>query len=60
MIQVSPVLSTLSQSIASEYGIAAMPTFMMIKDGAKVDEVVGAAKERLKAMIEKYRTVAAS
>ncbi|RCH88122.1 hypothetical protein CU097_009703 [Rhizopus azygosporus] len=29
--------------IASEYGIRAMPTVMFFKDGAKVDDMVGAA-----------------
>ncbi|CEG77614.1 Putative Thioredoxin [Rhizopus microsporus] len=29
--------------IASEYGIRAMPTVMFFKDGAKADEMVGAA-----------------
>lgn len=37
--------------IASENGISAMPTFMVFKDGKKVNELVGAAKDRLKAMV---------
>jgi thioredoxin-like negative regulator of GroEL len=30
-----------------------MPTFVIVKDGEKVDELVGASKEKLEAMIQK-------
>jgi thioredoxin-like negative regulator of GroEL len=31
-----------------------MPTFQVFKDGKKVDELVGASKDKLKALVEKY------
>jgi len=40
--------------VASECGISAMPTFQVWKGGEKVGELVGASKERLKELIEKY------
>ncbi|ODQ81236.1 hypothetical protein BABINDRAFT_29516, partial [Babjeviella inositovora NRRL Y-12698] len=36
-----------AQSIAAEYGVTGMPTFILLKDGAKVDKVVGAAPQKL-------------
>jgi thioredoxin 1 len=40
--------------VAQEYGIRAMPTFLIFKDGEKVDEVVGANPVQLEAVIKKY------
>ncbi|KAI8472417.1 MAG: thioredoxin [Monoraphidium minutum] len=40
--------------VAGACGISAMPTFMVFKNGAKVDEFVGASKEKLKAFCDKY------
>ncbi|GBF98438.1 thioredoxin H-type [Raphidocelis subcapitata] len=40
--------------VAATCGISAMPTFQVWKNGAKVDEFVGAAKDKLKAFCEKY------
>eukprot|EP00879_Flechtneria_rotunda_P000275 GHRR01000361.1.p1 GENE.GHRR01000361.1~~GHRR01000361.1.p1 ORF type:complete len:113 (+),score=34.17 GHRR01000361.1:189-527(+) len=40
--------------VAGGAGISAMPTFQVYKDGKKVDEMVGASKEKLKALIDKY------
>lgn len=42
------------EAVAAAAGISAMPTFQVYKDGAKVDELVGAAKDRLKALVQKY------
>ena len=38
--------------IAQEYGVMAMPTFMIFKDGDKVAEVVGARAQELEASIK--------
>ena len=43
-----------SQAVAAVAGVSAMPTFQVWQKGGKVDELVGASKEKLKAMIEKY------
>lgn len=40
--------------VAQEYGVQAMPTFILIKKGKVVDKVVGAKKEELQKKIEKY------
>jgi thioredoxin 1 len=40
--------------VAATCGISAMPTFQVWKNGAKVDEFVGAARDKLKALCEKY------
>jgi thioredoxin 1 len=40
--------------VAQEYGIRAMPTFLIFKDGEKVDEVVGANPAKLEAVIKKH------
>ncbi|CAH8385519.1 unnamed protein product [Eruca vesicaria subsp. sativa] len=46
------------QSVAKEFGVEAMPTFVFIKDGNVVDKVVGARKEDLHATIAKHTGVA--
>ncbi|KAE8023358.1 hypothetical protein FH972_009066 [Carpinus fangiana] len=43
-------------SVAREYAVDAMPTFILIKNGKVVDKVVGATKEELRRKIEKHRT----
>ncbi|KIY03791.1 uncharacterized protein Z520_00482 [Fonsecaea multimorphosa CBS 102226] len=40
--------------VAQELGVRAMPTFMIFKNGEKVDEVVGANKNALEAAIRKH------
>ena len=44
----------LVQAVAGACGITAMPTFQVWKDTQKVDELVGASKDKLKGLIEKY------
>ncbi|KFA63650.1 hypothetical protein S40285_03145 [Stachybotrys chlorohalonatus IBT 40285] len=41
--------------LAQELGVRAMPTFMIFRDGKKVDEVVGANPGALVQLIEKHR-----
>ena len=43
------------QAVAATCGISAMPTFQVFKAGQKVDELVGASKDKLKALVEKYK-----
>lgn len=40
--------------LAQELGVRAMPTFLLIKDGQKVGEVVGANKAALEAAVVKH------
>ena len=42
-----------NEETAQEYDVTAMPTFAFIKSGKKIDTVVGASEEKLKAAIEK-------
>ena len=39
---------------SSEAGVSAMPSFFVYKDGKKCDELVGASKEKLEALVQKY------
>lgn len=41
------------REIAAQYGVSAMPTFQLFKDGKKIDEIRGADPRKLKATIEK-------
>jgi thioredoxin 1 len=43
--------------IAQEWGITAMPTFMVFKQGDKVDELIGANPGRLETLIVKNTEV---
>lgn len=36
-----------AQDVAREYNVTGMPTFVLLKDGLKVDKVVGAAPQQL-------------
>lgn len=42
------------ESVAASCGISAMPTFQVFKDGKKVDELVGASKDKLLELVQKY------
>ncbi|KAI9158218.1 Thioredoxin Asp [Paramyrothecium foliicola] len=41
--------------LTQELGVRAMPTFMIFKDGKKVDELVGANPPKLAELLAKYR-----
>ena len=42
------------QTVAEEWEVQAMPTFIFLKEGNTVDKVVGAKKEELQRTIEKH------
>ncbi|DBA87995.1 hypothetical protein WJX77_008883 [Trebouxia sp. C0004] len=42
------------EAVAQECGISAMPTFQVWKNNQKVDELVGASKDKLQALVKKY------
>ncbi|KAJ4974453.1 hypothetical protein NE237_007627 [Protea cynaroides] len=42
--------------VAQEYGVQAMPTFILIKEGKAVDKIVGTKKDELEKKILKHRT----
>jgi len=46
------------QSVAEDFAVEAMPTFVFVKEGTLLSKVVGAKKEELQQTIEKH--VAAS
>ncbi|PIM99991.1 Thioredoxin [Handroanthus impetiginosus] len=41
--------------VAKEFGVQAMPTFVLLKQGKEVDRVVGARKDELEQKILKHR-----
>ena len=41
--------------VAEKYGVQAMPTFVLMKKGEVVDQIVGADKDGLKMKIEKHK-----
>ncbi|XP_057728696.1 thioredoxin H-type-like [Arachis stenosperma] len=47
------------KTVAKEWGIEAMPTFLFIKQGKLVDKVVGAKKDELQSTITKHVAAAA-
>lgn len=47
------------QSVAEEYQVEAMPTFLFLKEGKEVDRVVGARKEDLQAKVASLGTITA-
>lgn len=50
----------LVQSVAKDWGVEAMPTFMFLKEGRIVDKVVGAKKEELQQTVFKHMAATAS
>ncbi|KAJ4845023.1 hypothetical protein Tsubulata_041655 [Turnera subulata] len=44
------------KSVADEWEVRAMPTFLCFKDGRVVEKIVGANKEKLQEMILKHAT----
>ena len=42
------------EEVASEVGVSAMPSFFVYKDGKIADQLVGASKEKLEALVEKF------
>ncbi|XP_050402977.1 thioredoxin [Patella vulgata] len=42
------------EELAARYKINAMPTFIIIKGGEKVDELIGASEAKLKELINKH------
>jgi thioredoxin 1 len=45
------------EKVAAAAGISAMPTFQVWRGGKKVEELVGAAKDALLALVQKYAVV---
>ncbi|KAK7291218.1 hypothetical protein RIF29_06179 [Crotalaria pallida] len=48
------------KTVAEEWEIEAMPTFLFLKEGKVVDKVVGAKKEELQLKISNHATAAAA
>ncbi|CAH8390758.1 unnamed protein product [Eruca vesicaria subsp. sativa] len=48
------------QSVAQEFKVEAMPTFVYLKGAEQVDKVVGAAKDEIEAKLLKHSQVAAA
>lgn len=42
------------EDVSGEAGVSAMPTFMVYQNGKVVDQLVGASKEKLEALVKKY------
>lgn len=43
--------------MAQEFGVQAMPTFVLLKKGKEVDRVIGARKDELEKKIQKYQSL---
>ncbi|XP_022739294.1 thioredoxin H2 [Durio zibethinus] len=46
--------------VAQEFGVQAMPTFVLLKKGKEVDRVVGAQKNELEKKVAKHKTLQAA
>ncbi|XVF60481.1 hypothetical protein PTKIN_Ptkin08bG0050600 [Pterospermum kingtungense] len=46
--------------VAQEFGVQAMPTFVLLRKGKEVDRVVGAQKNELEKKVEKHKTLQAA
>lgn len=44
-----------ADDIAAECGIRAMPTFHFYRDGAKVEEMMGADQNKLASLVQKHK-----
>jgi len=44
-----------SEDLAAEYSVQAMPTFVLLKNGSKVDSFSGANEAKLKELINKHK-----
>lgn len=54
------ITSTLLQTVAQEWAVEAMPTFMFVKGGKIVDKVVGAQKDQLQMTLAKHMATASA
>ena len=48
-----------AQDVARKFGISAMPTFVFLRDGVKVDQVRGANPSALENAVRKYSDASA-
>ncbi|KGN48882.1 thioredoxin H-type [Cucumis sativus] len=48
------------ESVAKDWGVEAMPTFMFLKEGRILDKVVGAKKEELQQTVAKHLATASA
>jgi len=44
-----------AEDVAAEYNITAMPTFVFLKEGKKIDDLMGANADKLKDLVEKHK-----
>ncbi|KAK6913207.1 Thioredoxin domain [Dillenia turbinata] len=44
------------QNVAQEFGVQAMPTFVLMQGGKEVDRIIGAKKDELERKIDTYRS----
>ncbi|KAL0017083.1 hypothetical protein SO802_004152 [Lithocarpus litseifolius] len=50
------MILTLLRTVADEWAVEAIPTFLFLKEGKLVDKVVGTKKEELQMTIAKHAT----